>query len=265
MTTSKAQENEKAYEAFRKLSPTQRRRLLESVHVLDGSPAINDVQAKIEQELMYAVERRHVSLFFQRLEEWWHVRVISHLDGPDTDRIKGYELLKCIDDLRRQFHADNLPIDLCAIVTPPVETEEHRTFVRQLRLIALSNRSVELALRDYYRAFTHRSRWVRDDLLYIDELERYERKLVEAWEHAFEMMRDACKPQTPEDTKRTSGIELYRELTERRNIKLRPDCDEPFVMRGCFHLLADSMRVGWHIEFMDRLKKLLASPKREAS
>lgn len=49
---------------------------------------------------------------------------------------------------------------------------------------------MQIALRDYYRAFRQRASWIRNNLLYINELERYEQRLIDEWEHAFAIMEE---------------------------------------------------------------------------
>lgn len=59
-----------------------------------------------------------------------------------------------------------------------------------MELIHLGNRRIQVALRDYYRAFHQRANWVRNDLLFINELGLYEQRLIDEWEHCFAEMED---------------------------------------------------------------------------
>jgi hypothetical protein len=43
-------------------------------------------------------------------------------------------------------------------------------------------KNIELAILDYYRAIEKRSRWARKELLFGNELEEYEEKIVDEWE-----------------------------------------------------------------------------------
>lgn len=265
--SSTSQTNAKAYAAFTRLSSAEQLLLVENVRVLDGAPSIRDMEQEILVELRLSVEERHLSAFFRRLEGWWHSRIVAHLDAEASDRITGIELLRALDDLRPQFHEHNLPIDkdiLDALAIPDLDNGR-RLFVEQLRLIGHSNHGIRLAIRDYYRAFTQRSRWAREDLLHTDELMRYEARLVEEWEHAFALMSAALSAESSEDEKRRAGFSLYGDLILNKDIRIRRDCDAPFVMRGSFQMLADDVRsaeehprVGWHLDFIDRLRGLLS-------
>lgn len=127
-----------------------------------------------------------------------------------------------------------------------------------MKLISLGNRRMQTALRDYYRAFRQRANWVRNDLLYVNELENYEQRLIDEWEHSFGAMEDdlaACVGLT-EDEKIKEGRRLFSDI-EKSDIRIRPKCQEAFVMRGSYHILANQLKVGWHIDFYERLKELL--------
>ena len=60
-----------------------------------------------------------------------------------------------------------------------------------------------------------------------------------------------------EEEKIEEGRRLFSDI-EKKDIRIRPKCQEAFVMRGSYHMLANQLKVGWHIDFYDRLKKLLA-------
>lgn len=59
-----------------------------------------------------------------------------------------------------------------------------------------------------------------------------------------------------EDEKIKEGRRLFSDI-EKSDIRIRPKCQEAFVMRGSYHILANQLKVGWHIDFYERLKELL--------
>ena len=69
-------------------------------------------------------------------------------------------------------------------------SESEKILYEQLKLICLGSHRMQKAFRDYYRAFKHRAAWVRNDLLYVNELEKYEKRLIDEWDHAFGEMQD---------------------------------------------------------------------------
>ena len=115
------------------------------------------------------------------------------------------------------------------------------------------------AVRDYYRAFAQRSRWIREDLVLVGEFSKFEQKLVEEWELAFAAMEDKCGKDAAEETKERLARDLleWAEQTAPVKLPIRPRVTEPFVTRGSLHMLADKLRVGWHPDFRARLSALL--------
>jgi hypothetical protein len=137
-----------------------------------------------------------------------------------------------------------------------IAAHEDSLFVRQLELAKAGKRRVAAAVRDYYRAFEQRSRWLRHDLLMVGDLETYERRLTQEWELVFEAVRDELGDSAADQAKEAAARKVL-EWAERTCIPIRPAVTEPFVTRGSLHILADDLRVGWHAEFRDRLAHLL--------
>ena len=259
--TSSSQENAPAYAAFLAASVPERRAILERVVILDRTSTIEDLSEELKAELFWATERRHQDAFLQYLEGWWLRRVVTQLARIDVrDRILGEELESQMSDLRDQFKQDSLPIadDLLNFSPDDAAIAAHETtmFVRQLGLAKAGNRRVAAAIRDYYRAFEQRSRWLRHDLLMVGDLATYERRLVQEWELVFEAARDDLGNSAVDQAKEAAGRKVL-EWAERICIPIRPAVTEPFVTRGSLHILADDLRVGWHTEFQDRLAHLL--------
>ena len=139
-------------------------------------------------------------------------------------------------------------------------SESEKILYEQLKLICLGSHRMQNALRDYYRAFKQRAAWVRNDLLYVNELEKYEKRLIDEWDHAFGEMQDdlAEIKSLTEEEKAKAGRKLLSDI-EKKDIRIRPKCEEAFVMRGSYHLLANKLKVGWHVDFFERLKGLLCT------
>ena len=257
--TSRSQENSSAYAAFLATSVTDRRAILERVVILDRSPTIGDLNDALKAEVFWAVERRFQDAFLQYLEGWWFRRVITQLARINVgDRIIGAELESQMSDLREQFKQDGLPIadDLLNFTPDDAAIAAHNDspFVRQLELVKAGKRRVAAAVRDYYRAFEQRSRWLRHELLMVGDLTTYEQRLVQEWELVFEAMRDELGASAADQAKEAAARKVL-EWAERTCIPIRPAVTEPFVSRGSLHILADDLRIGWHSEFQDRLAR----------
>lgn len=261
--SSTSEGNAPAYAVFLAASPAVRQSLIESVVVLDAAPLITDLDDSIRTEIFWAVERRYQNAFLERLEGWWLRRSLKQLASVAADdRILAAEIEAQMSDLREQFKQDSLPIDYDLLTFDLDEATQvahaSSVFVRQLEIIQAGKRRIAAAVRDYYRAFEQRSRWLRNDLILIGDLEQYERRLVQEWEIVFEQVRDDLGADAAEEAKQKAAREVLR-WAESVSLPIRPRVTEPFVARGSLHMLADDGYVGWHPEFRNRLATLLGS------
>lgn len=263
--TSNNQANAPAYEAFTAVSGASRRAILDNVVVLDRAPGILTIDNDLREQVHFSAEAKHLDAFLQRLEGWWLRRVVKQLSvAPNSKGILSDEIEAEMTDLREQFKQDNLPID-DDLLQFTLDDETHAAhegyqFVHQLKLIEATKKRVAAAIRDYYRAFEQRSRWLREDLLLVGDLSKYERKLVEEWELVFESAKNDIEATAVEEAKRKAARSILA-WAEKATIPIRPGVTEHFVVRGSLHMLADEKppRIGWHPEFHDRLAKILSA------
>lgn len=248
-----------AFEAFNDLNLEQRLDVLSRVTVLDNQVTASGLQDRIQEEVRFTTDKRNVPALVERLEGWWWQQCIDHLTDPIAHPLSGEALEAKIGELRDQLHYDNLPIDDLAELDEATSGLDAtgRPFVQQLELIDLIPRRISFAVRDYLRAFAQKSRWHREGLLQVNELERYERRLTEAWELRFAAMADQLGDDAAEKAKIHAAKILYEWVELHCNEKIRPACDEGFVIRGSFHQLADRQALGWHLDFEARLAALL--------
>jgi len=259
-TSSTNQKNAPAYHSYLSSSQSVRIAILEKIVVLDASPSILDLDKELQQEVYWAAGKENHSAFLERLEGWWFRRVISQLAAVSAERIGSVELEAQMSDLREQFKQEALPIDddLLAFTLDDLTRTAHEAsiFVRQLELINANKRRIAASIRDYYRAFTQRSRWLRDDLVVGMDLSKYEKRLKEEWELFFLAVYDDIGESAAHEALQTAGRSVLK-WAESTSIPIRPAVTEPFVSRGSLHMLADQLEVGWHPEFNDRLAHLL--------
>ncbi len=198
----------------------------------------------------------------ERLEGWWYKKSIEALSSSEPVFITQNQVRTFIVSICQEYADDNLPIDIWDAeefddeLLPPNE----RLFCEQLKLISVGKSRIRISLRDYYRAFRQRANWVRNDLLYLNELDRYEQRLVDEWEHCFAEMKDTLleyEDIPDEKIIAKHGRNLFSQMEE-KDVRIRPKCSDAFVMRGSYHILANQLKVGWHADFYARLKHLLA-------
>jgi len=251
---------------FHELSDTEKQDFLERILILDGSPRIEDIPASIKDKHMRSVRREHRDFVFERLEGWWSDTVIKHLISTKEDGIFGYEVSDKLSAFTEEYKSDNLPITfLKKMPAGDLDTDnDPRLFVAQLREIGISSNRIRSAILDYYRAFEQRSAWARENLLVSGEVEEYEDRLADEWGRYRDVAFEALDDDSAEDALRQVGKTLYNwaqfETVNRESLRIRARVTEPYVVRGSFHILADSRpepRVYWHPRFIERLGTLL--------
>lgn len=259
---SENQSHQSYYATFLATAEDVLKELLSSVYIVDNASNIIDVEKVFRKQIRYSCTPRYEDQICERLEGWWYKKTVEALCSENPVFVSQNQVRSFIVSISQEYTDENLPIDVWDIDTLQENDlgPDERIFYEQLKLICLSSRHMKSALRDYYRAFKQRANWVRNDLLYVNELEKYEQRLLDEWEHSFAAMEDNLSEYgitVPEDEKIKQGRNLLKEI-ENKDIRIRKKCQEAFVMRGSYHILANQLKVGWHVDFYSRLKKLLA-------
>lgn len=259
-----SQETTKAYrEKFLSLNIEQQKQLISNIYIFDQSVHIEDFRKELKQKIRWGTLPKFEDLICEQLEGWWFQKAIQFLCSEKIIYINQKQVQTKVYEISSSYREDSLPITVDQYAFPSeselnaLENDE-QIFIEQLKLIALSDVRLKRAIRDYYRAYQQRAKWIREDLLYINELENYENKLVDEWQRLFEISKDEITSETPcsEEIKKRIGKKLYNEV-ENLEIYIRDRVTQPFIMRGTYHDLSNKLRIGWHVDFYDRLYTLL--------
>lgn len=254
------QAHQRYYDAFREAGEDTVKQLIRQIYIIDRASNIIDVEKDILKHIRYSCIPKHQKMIYERLEGWWFKKAIDALCCDTPVFVNQNQVRSFIVSVSQEYADDNLPIDILDIDDLQEDnfSANEKIFHEQLKLICLGNHRMQLALRDYYRAFRQRASWVRNDLLYVNELGQYEQRLIDEWEHAFAAMEETLSEtnNATEEEKAKEGRQLFSDI-EKRDIRIRPKCQEAFIMRGSYHILANQLKIGWHVDFFDRLKQLL--------
>ena len=267
--SSKSKSNETNYSAFLSLCEDKQLALIQAIYIIDSTPNIAEITDLIKKRLSLATRRSTLNALFERVEGWWLNKIIEHLVDNSIGFVSGFEVQDKINDFSDQLSPDSLPIDYYdenpqSLVD--VMINDSLLFVEQLRLLNLDNKTIEFAIRDYYRAFIQRSRWAKDELLFVSELQKYEIKLLDEWDRQFTRINRSIHKISDELVLVEKGLEIYDWMSDSQ-IYIRKNCTEPYVMRGSYHMLADkpNLCLGWHPKFKERLTKLLEFHQEKSS
>jgi hypothetical protein len=257
--SSKNAETRDARDEWLALPNTVRRDVIERVRVLDQSA--NDVIDEIHRELFLIPPRdpgRKKDLE-HALIGWWHAVALDMLRGK-RGAINAVQVATEIDRLSRRFGGDALyttvddvdKSDWSGIVTD----HSNRLFVRQMDLIGLDNRLVEMSIINFYRQVEQTTDWLDRDLIEMREFDSFKNALASEWEWRFHAMCNELPPDTPEETKKAKGRELFHALRTLASMTIRSDYADTFYGHGVQMEIADEGRHGWHRDFDELLESV---------
>lgn len=259
--TSESAANSSAYIRFRALTTEEQEALLDQVIVYDNEPDIAELSGELKRAVFFAAPPDKLESFLTRLEGWWFRRLIKNLGDPEKV-VLSEEINAELSHLRHQFREDDLPID-DDIMRSTVDASgyEDEKFVHQLKMIGIGNRRIFHAIRNYFRASEHRSRWTREDLIATGELENYEDRLMEEWDLFFSKMIDELGEEAAEAEMHEAAQALYHWVETNAHPPIRPAVSEPTIARGTYQILANYPRIGWHPKWQESLQNLLESAR----
>ena len=244
---SKNHSTSAARDHFLSLTDDQARTLLNQIDVLDSHPNLVDVMEEIEGELILTAPK-HTSRAAKYLEGWWLSIVATRLLDAESPAIPVQYIIMKANEIGRSFGDDSLPLDDPDKLGAKgySSDDEAELFVKQMRVVGLSDNVVRRGVQDYYRAFAQRSKWARERLLLDTELSKHDAKLEDLWERKqYEEL--ATGPVSTETEKKLLGCRLYFWASQ-HSIPLR-NIVEAWITAGSYQGLADRLKVGWHPDF----------------
>jgi hypothetical protein len=251
-----------ARQQFLALSPADQQAFISRIHVIDGSPCIDDVPALVRAQLHWALPTGHEDAFLAMVWRWWDEQALAMLQGRQRGMDAGAAHV-AIAGVRDQFTRSMLPttieldeVDAHALAA----TYDNCPFVQQMHWVAYPPRNLQRAIVDYYRAHTQIVQWLDHALLSPAELGRFAEELLDDWEREFEWMEMEIGDAAKEASKQQAGAELLRLLMRQTGPFLSRRYHEAFLARGHRHILADEGCLGWHADFRERFERLLVQP-----
>ncbi|CAJ3096739.1 Uncharacterised protein [Burkholderia pseudomallei] len=244
------------------LSGDEQRDFFERIVIADSSLRIKELDSAFEP-LMRSVAQKFRVDVRERMEGWWLSQAIEVIQG-DREPITGAEVWAKFASINSEYYDERLPITFEDEYPPEGidPLKDPRQFVQQLRAIGMPTDSLELAILDFYRAFSQRAHWARVNVLVGGEMKKFERRLVEEWKRAKAWVK--INETDNEEQLQEAGRRLYDWAeNQSRGLQIRKQVTEDFIRRGSLHILADEKpepRVHWHPKFLENLKASLKVP-----
>ncbi len=251
--------NKKSYDLFLSLSNDSQRKLINNISIIDASLSVDDLLTEVRHELRLNIATDKLQLLTDRVIGNWMVFGVKHLTNRIPE-ITYKQLHSIILDISNSFKEDNLPndfLDEIKISDEEAKTLGAKTFIKQLELISLktTSRLVKNAISDFRRAYEQRSRWIREQLININEEEAYEKELVDKWNSLFAILEDQCDAVNDDEQLKNLSKVFYIALFVEKvpNIYIKKNFTSEYLVRGSYHILSDKKIIGWHPKFEDLL------------
>ncbi|MDO7888147.1 ABC-three component system protein [Hymenobacter cheonanensis] len=239
---------------------------MQAIVVLDQSPTMPDLEADSKKALGYIASADKKHQVYLHLLGWWYSRVADQLAQQQHVPLTKIDLENLLDEIRGQFHQHSLPVEFARAEPDEVyyQSQEGRLFVRQLDQLQLRTQHIRYAVQDFYRAFSQRTKWSVDGLLFVGELSAYEADLKAHWARYVDRLsyEGEFAGNLEEEAACIRFGRRVLDWVETASFPIRsamPPKDE-YITRGTYHILANEElpAVYWHPKFLDKLAELSA-------
>jgi len=242
---------------FLGLSKKLQRTLLEQVIVLDSQVDILAAANEISSILAIASRPEDLAPFRHALEGWFFDRAILSITSPSLRIIRCQEIRSQCVTIRDQFATDLLPVfDGLTIPRDQLADDDPRKFVRQLQIINSARNRIRRAQSEHFQALTHRSKWSREGKIAVEELPKFDKRLIKEWEIRHESVVERSRS-GDSALEISEADQLYAWVEQHAPsctpLYIRSTFSEPFLIRGSFQMLADRLDVGWHPRYREIL------------
>lgn len=183
---------------------------------------------------------------------WTKERVDQQLGAKEPAVIKGIEFRREMVAYIRKFNELAILRSFAPAAPTPEETEQLRlrTFVRQLELISVEYADQLQAISDFHRAAIDRTRLGEAGDVHPTSFNELDDRLSRSWKNISRQKQLEFKNLSDEER----GELVYRECITQDHLVEEQHPQEHFVP-GCYHLLAEDTKLGWHPQFATLLAR----------
>lgn len=213
-----------------------------------GSPT-DDLFKQVER---LVIDRAILADVVAHVHGWIKQRIDTQLEGGRAPIISREEFFQELRAYASRIASPGALPDLATAKPTPAEIVALMTlpFVVQLELIQLNRDSLTHAITSFFKSAHVRTQWGEQTLLHDPDLKELEENLLQVWRnHKAVISADPLlKDEVQHGQRLQAQCDLHRCKVEQKDV---PE----YFIPGCFHALADKLRLGWH----PRYETLLAN------
>ena len=235
---------------FLGLSKKLQNTLLDQLIILDSQVNVVEAASEIASVLAVSSRPEHLESIRNALEGWFFDRAIRSISDTTLRVVRFQEIRSQCITIRDRFAENVLPI-IHGLQVPldEMSDDDTRPFVRQLRLIQSQQARIRRAQSEHFQALCQRSRWSREGHVAVEELPRFDDRLIREWKIRHEgVVAKCCGNDSSLEV--SEGERLYHWIEQDaphcNPLFIRSTFSEPFLIRGSYQMLSDRLEVGWH-------------------
>jgi hypothetical protein len=240
--------------AFINLTSASRLNLLRRILIVQGSRTIDQMEREIAGKL--SLIRGSDRLVVARsLIEWWDRQVVYALCEKRPRFIARSELLQEISERVSDLERDTLLPDFTTM-SHPADYQPEGMLTRQIALVGGRDSDIARAIREEWRARQQRAKWVLERPGMAAKIGHHDIHMCEEWSDKHKQAAEDCAA-LEEDGKCKHGLALLRWSHEDAPKAVEPIAigwSAPYYVRGSYQVLAINCEVGWHPDYLERLK-----------
>ena len=252
-TNNPKSQSHKFYSAFINFQQSQAKSLINSIVIIPDYYKPTEINEKILSKLKLFTSKRTEKYVFDTLTGWWYEKAIKCLEASNPTFITYDEVRQKINYIVSEIKAESLPVDVTKKEIEAIKAGKNiQNIISQMQLIGANEGKIKLALQNYYKAYAQRSKWIKDALIYSDELDTYDQKLFSEWEYQFIDATDNINETTNEMDKIETGKQIYNRLMN-KDIPIRTNLNDNSISRGSYNSLSNDLTIGWHPDYKKRI------------
>ncbi|MCM0626616.1 hypothetical protein M5J14_19140 [Lysinibacillus sp. OL1_EC] len=244
--------------AYLELTEIQKKDLIDRLTIHPSNFNIKGINYEVEKRIKNTIPPKIRKKFVERLLEWWERRVVLGLIEESDREISKLELTQQIHNLYISFQEDSLPDDYSDKADEAdIDGELGGNMELQIEIVNGGSSRKKRAAKVRWQARNQREKWLEDDILFSNELNKYDNHLVQLWEDSFLPMKDDL-----EGCEEEKRIRIGRDLLDWSHktapyevVSIKSNWKQSYLVQGTYQQLADELKVGWHPDYEMKIKK----------
>lgn len=237
-----------AYQAWLGMKPAEKRKLLESIELVDKTPNLNHSIEVLDAEIgNLGIDEKYVEEVRESYLGAFSSKVFSNLDSGGV-HIAMLDLKSAFMDAVARtlqpgyYDFPELPIDKQEVLKLKAEKNAH--MIPQLDWIGFSDPAKVLgALETWFRARTHRDRIMNSSVQGTQDVKRHDKNLVAFWSNAHDGHSPCDDPEAKE-----VGWKVHHVCMGTAQPVGRTPADLQFS-QGSYYELSNDVTVRWHPKY----------------